>query len=78
MFDDVIFLTAAARPEKLTFDDDHGLGAKLGVDVPLRSGSRWFLSAEACFLVTIMESEVAGQDLDFDPLIVSLGVSFRF
>jgi hypothetical protein len=77
-FDDVIFLTEAGRREKLTFDDDYGFGIKLGVDLPVRRDGPWVLSADLRYLVTIMESEVAGQDLELDPLIVSLGVGYRF
>lgn len=77
-FDDVIFLTAAGRSEKLTFDDDHGAGVRLAVDWPFRPAGRWLLSADLRYLVTLLESEIAGQDLDFDPLVVTAGVGFRF
>ena len=29
-------------------------------------------------MALILKSEIAGEDLDVDPLVVSLGVSFRF
>jgi outer membrane protein W len=77
-FDDVIFLTEAGRREKLTFDDDYGFGVKLGVDLPIRRDGPWVLSADLRYLVTIMESEIAGQDLELDPLIVSVGIGYRF
>lgn len=77
-FADVIFLTEAGRRDKLTFDDDHGVGIKLGVDWPFRVESPWFLSADLRYLSTLMESEIQGQDLDFDPLILAIGVGVRF
>ena len=75
-FEDVTFLTEAGRREKLAFDDDYGFGVKLGAD--WRLAGAWYLSAEARYLWTIMESEVAGEDLDLDPLIVGVGVGWRF
>lgn len=76
--DDARFFTQTGRPEKLAFDDDHGIGIKLGFDVPFRPESRWMVTGDARYLVTILESETAGQDLDLDPLIISIGVGFRF
>ena len=40
--------------------------------------SPWFLSADLRYLSTLMESEIQGQDLDFDPLILAIGVGVRF
>lgn len=77
-FEDVTFLTEAGRREKLAFDDDYGFGVKAGIDLPLGRGGSWFLTAEARYLWTIMEAEVAGQDLDLDPLIVAVGAGYRF
>jgi outer membrane protein W len=77
-FDDVIFLTEAGRPEKLTFDDDHGFGVKAAFDAPFRRGGPWSVGVELRYLITILESEIAGQDLDLDPLLVTLGVGYRF
>ncbi len=77
-FEDVIFLTEAGRRRTLAFDDDYGLGLKVGVDVPLRQESRWRFTAEARYLLTILESEAAGGDLDLNPLIPSIGIACRF
>lgn len=77
-FDDVIFLTEAGRRRTLAFDDDYGIGLKVGIDVPFRQGSHWGFTAEVRYLSTILESEAAGGDLDLDPLIPSIGISYRF
>ena len=77
-FDDVTFLTEAGRREKLAFDDDYGFGAKAAIDVPFGRQRAWSFSAELRYLATILESEVAGQDLAFDPLILAVGVGYRF
>lgn len=77
-FTDVIFFTEIGRQDKLAFDDDYGIGANFGADFDFRRGGRWFGSVDLRYLVTIMESEVAGEDLDLDPFSVRLGVGFRF
>jgi outer membrane protein W len=77
-FDDVIFLTEAGRAEKHTFDDDHGFGVEAAVEVPLQRDGRFTFRAELRYLVTILESEVAGQDLDLDPVVLALGIGYRF
>lgn len=77
-FDDIIFLTEAGRREKLAFDDDTGLGIRLGIDVPLGADGSWRSSAGVRYFDAIMESEVAGQDLDADPFVPSIGVGYRF
>lgn len=78
MFDDVIFLAGTGRPEKRTFDDDHGFGAKLGLEWPAARDRRWFVAADARYLLTLLEGEIAGADMDLDPLIVTAGVGLRF
>lgn len=77
-FDDIIFLTEVGRVDKRTFDDDTGFGAKVGVDVGLGKSESWTLSIAARYFVVIMEGEVAGQDLDLNPVLLSLGVGRRF
>lgn len=77
-FDDVIFLTEAGLREKRSFDDDYGFGLALGMDVPFRPGGAWTFSASARYLLTIMEAEASGDDLDLDPLIVTAGLGYRF
>ena len=77
-FDDVIFFAGSALSEKRVWDDDLGFGLKLAVDVPLRRGGPWRLTASVRYLLTVMEGEVAGQDLDVDPLITSIGLGYSF
>lgn len=77
-YDDVIFLTEAGRFDKLVFDDDIGFGLKLGVDRSFGASERWSLSLAARYLSAILEGEAAGQDMDLDPIVVSIGVGYRF
>ena len=77
-YDDVIFLTEAGRREKVFVDDDYGFGAKAALDVPFGRERAWRFSSELRYLVTILESEVSGQDLDLSPLILAAGVGYRF
>lgn len=76
-FDDVVFLTELDRPTKLVFDDDVGFGLELGVDHAFGSG-RWRASAGLRYFQMILEGEQAGQDADLDPLILTVGVGYRF
>lgn len=77
-YDDVIFLSEAGLREKRSFDDDYGFGLKVGIDVALRPGGAWALSASARYLLTILEAEESGNDLDLDPLILTAGLTYRF
>lgn len=77
-YEDVIFLTEAGRRDKFSFDDDYGFGLKVGIDLPLGRSGNWYLTAEARYLQTILEGEVAGQDLDLDPVLVAVGFGYRF
>lgn len=77
-YDDVIFLTEAGRREKVFVDDDYGFGAQAAIEVPFGRGRAWSLGAGLRYLVTILESEVPGQDLELSPLILSVGVGYRF
>lgn len=75
--EDVIFLTEIGGREKRVFDDDIGFGVKVGLEVPLRPRSGWGLAASVRYLDTILESETPGQDLDLDPVVVTVGVRYR-
>jgi hypothetical protein len=77
-YDGVIYLSEPGRRDKLTWDDDIGFGARLGVDAPFRAGSPWVGTAQLRFLATILESEFAGRDLDLDPLIATVGIGRRW
>ncbi|MDX1501478.1 MAG: OmpW family outer membrane protein [Thermoanaerobaculia bacterium] len=77
-FDDVVFLTEVGRSDKLVFDDDTGFGIKLGLDRAIGASGRWLVSLSTRYLGAILEGETAGQDTDLDPLIVSLGIAYRF
>ncbi len=76
--DVVVNLPALGRTETLSFDQDYGLGVKAGMDLPFATGSPWTFSIEGRYMFTILESEAAGSDLDLNPAILSLGVSYRF
>ncbi|HVS65417.1 MAG TPA: OmpW family outer membrane protein [Thermoanaerobaculia bacterium] len=75
---DVRFPTAAGGSAKLTFDDDVGFGLALGVDWPLGGDGGWLLRGRLRYLRTILESDSGAQDLDLDPLLLSVGVGYRF
>lgn len=75
---DTIFLTEVGRRVKQVFDDDLGVGVKVGLETSLRSQSAWGLAASVRYLDTIMESETPGQDLDLDPVILTAGARYRF
>ena len=77
-FDDVIFFAGSVQQEKRVWDDDLGFGLKLAAAVPLRRGGPWRLVAGVRYLQTLMEGEVAGQDLDADPLIAYVGIGYSF
>ncbi len=77
-YDDVIFLTEAGRREKVFVDDDYGFGAKVGLDVPFGRERAWRFASDLRYLVTILESEVPGQDLELSPFILSAGLGYRF
>lgn len=77
-FDDVIFFTESGRGDKLVFDDDVGFGVKLGLGRALGTQSCWVVSLDVRYLQAILEGEAPGQDADLDPLIVSVGIGYRF
>lgn len=78
-YDDVTLThPATGRPETFRFDDDLGFGAKLGIDLALDRAARWLASGSLRYQQSILEGEIAGRDLDVDPLSVTLGVGYRF
>ena len=77
-FDDITFLTGFGLREKRTFDDDTGLGAVAAIDIPFTRNSPWIFTASARYLAVIMEGEIAGQDLDLNPLLIGFGIGRRF
>lgn len=76
-FKDVIYFSEVGLREKRTFDDDIGFGVKAVVEVPLGE-SAWSLFGELRYLDMILEGEAAGQDLDFNPTILAVGLSYGF
>lgn len=76
--EDLVFLTASGDREKMTFDDDVGVGFSLGIEWPFGAESRWRLTSRARYLQTILESDSGSGDLDLDPLIVSAGIAYAF
>lgn len=66
------------RSEGRAYDQDYGLGIKGGMDWSFASDSPWTLSVEGWYMPQlIMESETIG-DVDVDPLVVSIGIGYRF
>ena len=66
------------RTEGRTYDQDYGAGVKGGMHWSFAPGNPWTLSIEGryMFLLT-MESESTG-DIDVDPLVLSIGIGYRF
>jgi hypothetical protein len=77
-FEDIIYFDGTPNREILRYDDDFGFGLRLGVDHAWRKGGPWSLRAEVRYLVVLLESENAGEDLDLDPLLLTLGIAYRF
>lgn len=71
-------LVALVRYERLfgeEVDDELAWGAQAGVDIPL-GYSRWALNFAARYLRSTLDAETF--ELDIDPLIVSVGLSYSF
>lgn len=77
-FDDVVFLTELGRRDKLVFDDDVGFGLKIGLQRSLGQSERWATSLSLRYLRAILEGETAGQDSALDPVVLAIGVGYRF
>ena len=65
---------------EVSVDNDLGLGAILGLDVPLGERRHWAFQTNLRYLATSMEGEGIADDLDvdFDPAIFSLGFGYRW
>jgi outer membrane protein W len=66
------------RKEVFRYDQDYGLGIKLGLDWATSDNGPWSLNAELRYKELILESEDPGGDLDVDPLTLALGFAYRF
>ena len=70
--------TGLGRTEHRDYDQDYGLGVKGGVAWSFAADSPWTLNLEARYMfLLLMESETVG-DVDVDPLVLSVGVGYRF
>ena len=66
------------RTEHRDYDQDYGLGLKGAITWTFGADSPWSFSAEARYMgLLVMEAESIG-DVDVDPLVLSLGVGYRF
>lgn len=67
-------------PTTIKVETDTAIGVVLGVDLPL--GERgWLFNGSVRYLETSIEGSAAGSDpghVDFDPLIVGIGLGYRF
>lgn len=78
-YDDIVLShPTTGRRETLRFDDDLGFGVKIGLDHSFGADSRWLASGAVRYQSSILEGEVAGQDMDVDPLILTVGAGYRF
>ncbi len=66
------------RTEGRTYDQDYGAGIKGGMHWSFAPGNPWTLSIEGRYLFLLtMESESTG-DIDVDPVVLSIGIGYRF
>lgn len=66
------------RIEGRAYDQDYGLGVKGAMNWSFAPDSPWILSIEGRYMaLLIMESETGG-DVDVDPLVLSIGIGYRF
>ena len=78
-YDDITLThPATGVPETFRFDDDLGFGVKLGGSLSLGVDGRWLAVGALRYQASILEGEVAGQDMDVDPLSLTLGIGYRF
>ncbi len=69
---------ALGRTDTISFDQDYGLGVKVGMDLPFAPGSPWTFSIEGRYIFTILEFEAGDSDLDLNPIVLSLSIGYRF
>jgi outer membrane protein W len=79
-YSDVEFIAAMGTASaSVSIEDDVGWGAIVGIEVPL--GSRgWLVQGNLRYIDTDLKDSVGvfSIDSDFDPLILSIGVGYRF
>lgn len=67
-----------SRTEHRYYDQDYGIGVKGAMDWSFAADSPWSLVIEGRYMaLLIMESETVG-DVDVDPLVLSIGIGYRF
>jgi len=57
-------------------DDDFAAGLGAGVDVPLGTAGRWLFNAAVRYLDSSVEGPL-GTELDLEPILVGVGLSYR-
>jgi outer membrane protein W len=66
------------RTEGRAYDQDYGVGIKGGLEWSFAPESPWTVSVEGRYMfLLIMESEGVG-DIDVDPVVLTVGVGYRF
>lgn len=76
--EDVTYNTEHARRDKLTFDDDIGVGVRAGILVPFGATERWRFTADGRYLPMIAEPDFPAPDLTLDPTTVSIGIAWTW
>jgi outer membrane protein W len=84
-FDDLLFAVngpgGLSDTLALEVDRDVTWGIEAGVDIPL-GDSAWMATASASYLDSTLEftevGEQGSEDLSFDPVVVSVGIGYRF
>lgn len=67
-----------AEGERIGFKDELAYGATLGLDVPFGQSSAGFAASARYMIAGAETDEVGSETLDLDPLVVLVGVGYRF
>ena len=76
-FDDLEF-SALGINREIDFDSEFGFGLKLGLDIPFRPDGNWGLHLGTIYLDATAETDPPDFELDVDPWLFNVGLSYRF
>lgn len=76
-YDDAEF-NLFGQPMEKDFDGELGIGAQLGLDIPFKVDGAWGLHLGTIYLDSTAEGDPAGFELDVDPWLFNIGLSYTF
>lgn len=78
-YDDASF-NFGVNSRRFDFDDETGIGAQIGLDVPFTSDGRWGFNTALRYLESSAEDDRFNPEVELepDPLLFSAGISFQF